>query len=43
VREVKAVAASNGEYRISILPQGIFEVPYSLDGFQTLLSDMMCD
>jgi len=36
VREVTAVAASSGEYRISTLPQGISEVPYSLDGFQNL-------
>jgi hypothetical protein len=36
VGEVTAVTGASGEYRLSTLPLGIYEVRYNLEGFQTL-------
>ena len=36
VAEITAVSGSDGGYRLSTLPLGIYKVTYSLDGFQTM-------
>ncbi|MGH2360607.1 MAG: carboxypeptidase regulatory-like domain-containing protein, partial [bacterium] len=36
VRTVSAVTASDGEYRLTPLPIGIYQVEYALQGFQTV-------
>lgn len=36
VRQVSGVTETNGEYRLSALPLGTYEVVYSLDGFQSI-------
>lgn len=36
VRTVSAVTAADGEYRVTPLPIGIYQVEYTLQGFQTV-------
>jgi hypothetical protein len=39
VREVSTVTDGNGEYRLSPLPVGLYEVAYTLQGFNSLKRD----